>query len=95
MQKIRGLEIENKKFKQDYNEIPKAELERIIEITATNKELYIITKRNSQSKVRFSQIPQGNYEYLIKLEYFTILKKHCKLILFLQLLLIQTVLLKM
>ncbi|MFD0769058.1 MarR family transcriptional regulator [Bacillus sp. CGMCC 1.60114] len=73
----RDLEIENEKFKQDHNEVSKAELEKAMEIMAkaTGKELYIGTKRSPQSKVRFAQFMQENMKFLSKQEYLTLSEK--------------------
>ncbi|WP_456303333.1 hypothetical protein, partial [Xenorhabdus szentirmaii] len=46
--RIRDLEIENEKFKQDHHEVSKDELEKAMETMAkaTGKELYIGTKKS-------------------------------------------------
>lgn len=69
----KDLEIENEKFKQDHNEISRDELEKAMEIMAkaTGKELYIGTKKSPQSKVRFVQLIQDNWNYALETEYFT------------------------
>ncbi|MBD2783006.1 MarR family transcriptional regulator, partial [Xenorhabdus sp. 38] len=55
--RIRDLEIENEKFKQDHHEVSKDELEKAMETMAkaTGKELYIGTKKSPHSRVRFAQ----------------------------------------
>nr|AOB42286.1 hypothetical protein pFR260_189 [Bacillus thuringiensis] len=55
--RIRDLEMENEKFKQDHNEVSKAELEKAMETMAkaTGKELYIGTKKSPHSRLRFTQ----------------------------------------
>ncbi|EJQ19210.1 MULTISPECIES: helix-turn-helix domain-containing protein [Bacillus cereus group] len=69
----KDLEIENEKFKQDHNEISRDELEKAMEIMAkaTGKELYIGTKKSPQSKVRFVQLIQDNWNYALETEYLT------------------------
>ncbi|MBU4643053.1 MarR family transcriptional regulator [Bacillus toyonensis] len=75
--RIRDLEMENEKFKQDHNEVSKAELEKAMETMAkaTGKELYIGTKKSPYSRVRFAQILQSNYEFLREKGYFTAKEK--------------------
>ncbi|MBG9585528.1 hypothetical protein ABE42_41680 [Bacillus thuringiensis] len=69
----RDLGIVNEQFKQDHNEVSKTELEKAMEIMtkATGKELYIGTKKSPQSKVRFAQFLQKNWEFLRKEKYLT------------------------
>ncbi|MED4079121.1 helix-turn-helix domain-containing protein [Lysinibacillus fusiformis] len=69
----RDFEIENKKFEQDHNNVSKDELETAMEIVAkaTGKELYIGTKKSPQSKVRFVQLIQDNWDYALEIGYFT------------------------
>ncbi|MDZ4524040.1 helix-turn-helix domain-containing protein [Bacillus cereus group sp. BceL216] len=69
----RDLEIVNEQFKQDHNEVSKTELEKAMEIMtkATGKELYIGTKKSPQSKVRFVQLIQDNWNYALEIGYFT------------------------
>lgn len=71
--RIRDLEIENEKFKQDHNEVSKSELEKAMETMAkaTGKELYIGTKKSPHSRVRFAQFLQKNWEFLRIEQYFT------------------------
>lgn len=71
--RIRDLEIENEKFKQDHNEVSKNELEKAMEtlVKATGKELYIGTKKSPHSKVRFVQLIQDNWNYALEVGYFT------------------------
>ncbi|MGM1665121.1 MarR family transcriptional regulator, partial [Bacillus cereus group sp. BceL195] len=65
----RDLEIVNEQFKQDHNEVSKTELEKAMEIMtkATGKELYIGTKKSPQSKVRFVQLIQDNWNYALEI----------------------------
>ncbi|MGE6553050.1 MarR family transcriptional regulator [Bacillus mycoides] len=71
--RIRDLEMENEKFKQDHNEVSKAELEKAMETMAkaTGKELYIGTKKSPHSRVRFAQSLQENLGFLNKNGYLT------------------------
>ncbi|MEC5308801.1 helix-turn-helix domain-containing protein [Bacillus thuringiensis] len=75
--RIRDLEIENEKFKQDHNEVSKVELEKAMETMAkaTGKELYIGTKRSPHSKVRFVQFMQSNLGFLRQNKYLTAREK--------------------
>lgn len=69
----RDFEIAENKFKQEHNNVSKTELEKAMETVAkaTGKELYIGTKKSSQSKVRFAQFLQKNWEFLRNEKYFT------------------------
>ncbi|MED2061431.1 helix-turn-helix domain-containing protein, partial [Bacillus thuringiensis] len=71
--RIRDLEIENEKFKQDHHEVSKDELEKAMETMAkaTGKELYIGTKKSPHSRVRFAQSLQENLGFLNKNGYLT------------------------
>ncbi|MDY7965637.1 helix-turn-helix domain-containing protein [Bacillus thuringiensis] len=71
--RIRDLEIENEKFKQDHYEVSKDELEKAMETMAkaTGKELYIGTKKSPHSRVRFAQSLQENLGFLNKNGYLT------------------------
>ncbi|MBY0040894.1 MarR family transcriptional regulator [Bacillus bombysepticus] len=71
--RIRDLEIENEKFKQDHHEVSKDELEKAMETMAkaTGKELYIGTKKSPHSRVRFAQSLQENLGFLNKNAYLT------------------------
>lgn len=71
--RLRDLEVENKQFEKDHNEVSKEELEKAMETMAkaTGKELYIGTKKSPQSKVRFVQLIQANWNYAIENKYFT------------------------
>lgn len=73
----RDFEIENINFEQEHNDVSKTELEIAMETVAkaTGKELYIGTKKSPQSKVRFAQILQSNYEFLRERGYFTAKEK--------------------
>ncbi|MBG9830811.1 MarR family transcriptional regulator [Bacillus wiedmannii] len=73
----RDLEIKSEKIRELYNDVSEVELEKAMETMAkaTGKELYIGTKKSPQSKVRFAQILQSNYEFLREREYFTAKEK--------------------
>ncbi|OUB77084.1 hypothetical protein BK744_09135 [Bacillus thuringiensis serovar zhaodongensis] len=75
--RIRDLEMEDEKFKQDHNEISKDELEKAMEIMtkATGKEIYIGTKRSPHSRVRFAQFMQSNLGFLRQNKYLTAREK--------------------
>lgn len=69
----RDFKNESEKFKQDHHEVSKEDLEKALQIVskATGKETYIGTKRGPQSKVRFAQFLQKNWEFLRHEKYFT------------------------
>lgn len=75
--RIRDLEIEDQKFKQDHNQVSKVELEKAMETMtkATGKELYIGTKKSFNSKVRFVQFMQSNLGFLRQNKYLTAREK--------------------
>ncbi|EOP77980.1 MULTISPECIES: MarR family transcriptional regulator [Bacillus cereus group] len=75
--RIRDFEMEDEKFKNDHNEISKAELEKAMEIMtkATGKEIYIGTKRSPHSRVRFAQFMQSNLGFLRQNKYLTAREK--------------------
>lgn len=66
--KVRDLEIEKKKFEQEHNGVSKDDLEKAMELIskATGKEHYIGTKRSPQSRVKFVQLIQDNWDYAIE-----------------------------
>ncbi|WP_451541581.1 hypothetical protein, partial [Streptomyces sp. NPDC003631] len=54
--------------------VPQEQIEqamKVLSMATGNKELYIGTKRSPQSKVRFAQVLQENYDYLREIDYFT------------------------
>ncbi|MGR5980892.1 MarR family transcriptional regulator [Bacillus cereus] len=69
----RDFEIENINFEQEHNNVSKTELEIAMETVAkaTGKELYIGTKKSPQSRVRFAQFLQRNWEFLRIEKYFS------------------------
>ncbi|MDA1569853.1 MarR family transcriptional regulator [Bacillus cereus] len=76
--KERDLEIEKQKFIEEHNGVDQGEVEKAFKILSKvtgGKEIYIGTKRSPQSKVRFAQILQNNYEFLREKGYFTAKEK--------------------
>ncbi|MBO9129448.1 MarR family transcriptional regulator [Bacillus sp. 165] len=71
--RARDLETERKNFEQEHNGVSKDELEKAMDLIskATGKEHYIGTKRSPQSRVRFAQFLQRNWEFLRCEKYFT------------------------
>jgi hypothetical protein len=69
----RDFENDTEKFKQDHHEVSKEELDKALQIVskATGKETYIGTKKSPQSKVRFAQFLQRNWEFLRREKYLT------------------------
>lgn len=69
----RDFENEDEKFKQDHHEVSKEDLEKALRIVnkATGKETYIGTKKSPQSKVRFAQFLQINWEFIRSEKYLT------------------------
>lgn len=69
----RDFEVEKLKYASDYGGVAQEEIENAIALLsqATGKEVYIGTKKAPQSKVRFAQSLQNNWEYLRKEKYLT------------------------
>lgn len=69
----RDFEREHKEFIQDHNGIEEETLHEAMSIIskATGKDVGIYTKKSPQSKVRFAQFLQKNWEYLRDENYFT------------------------
>ena len=62
----RDLIIESERFKTNHNGIDEDELNQAMSILskATGKDIGIYTKRSPQSKIRFAQFLQKNWEYI-------------------------------
>lgn len=73
----RDLEIERLKYTLSHAGISQEEIENALATLSkgTGKELYIGTKKSSQSKVRFAQYMQNNWEFLRKNKYLTTREK--------------------
>lgn len=69
----RDFEAEKLEYALDHGGVPQEEIEKAIALLskATGKEHYIGTKRAPQSRVRFAQSLQNNWEYLREKGYFT------------------------
>lgn len=69
----RDFEAEKEIFKQEHNNVEEEEFNRALDIIskATGKNIGVYTKRSPQSKVRFAQFLQKNWEYLRDQNYFT------------------------
>lgn len=67
------LDLEKLKYALDHGGIPQEDLEKALSLLSrgTGKELYIGTKKSPQSKVRFAQFLQRNWEFLRSEKYFT------------------------
>lgn len=61
------------KFKQDHHGIDQEEVNNAMKTLnkATGKEVFIATKRSPQSKVRFVQLIQDNWNYALETGFFT------------------------
>lgn len=73
----RDFDLEKLQYALDHGGIPQDQLENAMELLskATGKDLYIGTKRSSQSKVRFAQFLQNNWEFLRINKYLTAREK--------------------
>ncbi|HDR4351290.1 MULTISPECIES: MarR family transcriptional regulator [Bacillus cereus group] len=72
--RIRDFENENEKFKQDHNGINQEEVNQAMQVLSKatgGKEIFIGTKRSTQSKVKFAQFIQDNWDYALENAFFT------------------------
>lgn len=71
--RLRDLEIEREKSKNDFHGVDQKEIDQAIQIVskaAGGKEVYFGIKKSPKSKVKFVQINQPNLGYLMEKEYF-------------------------
>ncbi|WP_044797433.1 MarR family transcriptional regulator [Bacillus cereus] len=72
--RIRDFENEKEKFKQDHNGINQEEVNQAMQVLSKatgGKEIFIGTKRSPQSKVKFAQFIQDNWDYALENAFFT------------------------
>jgi hypothetical protein len=72
--KSRDFDLEKLVFALQHGGIPQEEMDKALEVLGKatgNKQLFIGVKRTSQSRVRFAQFLQNNWEYLRQKGYFT------------------------
>ncbi|MGA4467099.1 MarR family transcriptional regulator [Bacillus bombysepticus] len=72
--RIRDFENEKEKFKQDHNGINQDEVNQAMQVLSKatgGKEIFIGTKRSTQSKVKFAQFIQDNWDYALENAFFT------------------------
>lgn len=69
----RDFELEREQFKQDHNGVDEELLHQAMSIIskATGKDVGIYTRKSPQSKVRFAQFLQKNWEFLRDENYFS------------------------
>jgi len=69
----RDFENQKEKFKQDHHGVDQKEADDALKTLskATGKEILVITKRSPQSKVRFVQLIQDNWNYALETGFFT------------------------
>ncbi|MFH4094788.1 MarR family transcriptional regulator, partial [Acinetobacter baumannii] len=68
------FENEKEKFKQDHNGINQEEVNQAMQVlnkATGGKEIFIGTKRSTQSKVKFAQFIQDNWDYALENTFFT------------------------
>ncbi|MEK5105098.1 helix-turn-helix domain-containing protein [Cytobacillus sp. FSL M8-0252] len=75
--RIRDFENEKLEYAQNFGGISKEEIDNAMAILskASGKEVFLGTKRSPQSKVRFAQILQTNYDFLREKDYLTAKEK--------------------
>lgn len=63
----------DKKFTEEHNGVNQDEFQKALETMskATGQEIYVRTKRNLQSKVKFVQFIQDNWNYALENSFFT------------------------
>lgn len=72
--KKRDLEVQNEKFKQDHHGVSQDDFEKAMQTMSKatgGKEIGIYTKRPPQSKVKFVQLIQDNWDYALDNGFFT------------------------
>ncbi|MGH0697608.1 helix-turn-helix domain-containing protein [Bacillus cereus] len=72
--KQRDLEIEKQQFIEKHNGVDQGAVDEALKILSRatgGKEVYIGTKKSPQSKVRFVQLIQDNWNYALETGYFT------------------------
>jgi len=72
--KERDLEIEKQQFIEKHNGVDQGAVDEALKILSKatgGKEVYIGTKKSPQSKVRFVQLIQDNWNYALETGYFT------------------------
>ncbi|MEH7042163.1 MULTISPECIES: helix-turn-helix domain-containing protein [Bacillus cereus group] len=72
--KQRDLEIEKQQFIEKHNGVDQGAVDEALKILSRatgGKEVYIGTKKSPQSKVRFVQLIQDNWNYALEIGYFT------------------------
>ena len=69
----RDFKIEDKKFTEEHNGVNQDEFQKALETMskATGQEIYVGTKRSPQSKVKFVQFIQDNWDYALENSFFT------------------------
>lgn len=70
----RDLEIEQNQFEEEHHGMDQDAVDEALKVLSKatgGKEIYIGTKKSPQSKVRFAQFLQKNWEFLRKEKYFT------------------------
>ena len=69
----RDFEIEEKKFTEEHNGVNQDDFPKALETMskATGQDIYVGTKRSSQSKVKFVQFIQDNWDYALENAFFT------------------------
>lgn len=72
--KQRDLEIENQQFIEEHNGVDQGAIDEALKVLSKatgGREIYIGTKKSPQSKVRFAQFLQKNWEFLRSEKYLT------------------------
>jgi len=69
----RDLQNQKEKFKNEHNGVDQEAVNKAMETLskATGKDIYIGTKKSPQSKVRFVQLIQDNWNYALETGFFT------------------------
>ncbi|WP_242267292.1 helix-turn-helix domain-containing protein [Bacillus cereus group sp. BfR-BA-01518] len=70
----RDLEIEEKQFEEEHHGVDQKTVDDALKILSKatgGKEIYIGTKKSPQSRVKFVQLIQDNWDYALETSYFT------------------------
>ncbi|MCK2159076.1 helix-turn-helix domain-containing protein [Exiguobacterium sp. 17-1] len=72
--RLRDFENQKEDFKEKHNGIDEQELEKALNTlnqATAGKNVYVATKRSTQSKIKFAQFIQDNWNYALENSYFT------------------------
>lgn len=72
--RLRDFQNQKEDFKEKHNGVDEQELEKALSTLSqatSGKNVYVATKRSTQSKIKFAQFIQDNWNYALENSYFT------------------------